>query len=149
LFGEYYQNYFQNIQYQITAGFGVGYMIYDTIKIEWDIAAGPAYLTTKNYDATDALVSHSASFEFDSKYKYSFNKLNKVRLNYKFSLTDKDSGTYKHHAVLKFENDLVKDRIFIDTSFIWDYMHHVQEKEDGYMPKKSDFQILVGGGLIF
>jgi len=149
LFGEYYQNYFQNIQYQITAGFGIGYMIYDSIKIEWDIAAGPAYLTTKNYDATDDLVSHSLSFEFDSKYKYSFNRLNKVRLNYKFSLTDKDSGTYKHHTVLKFENDLVKDRIFIDTSFIWDYMYHVQEKENGYMPKKSDFQILVGGGLIF
>ncbi len=150
LFGEYYQNYFQNIRYQITAGFGIGYTFYDTIKTEWDIAVGPAYLTIKNYNVVDDdSVSHSLSFEFASKFKYSFNKLNKIRFDYKFSLTDKESGTYKHHSVLKFENDLIKDRIFIDTSLIWDYIHHVEEKENGYTPTKSDFQILVGGGLIF
>jgi len=151
LFGEYYQNYFQNIRYQVTLGAGIGYTIYDTIKTEWDVATGPAYLTTKNYNVDDDgdIMSRSLSWEFNSKYKYSFNKLNKIRLNYKFSLTDRASGTYKHHGMLKFENDIVKDRIYVDTSLIWDYIHHVQQKEDGYLPKKSDFQILIGGGLIF
>ena len=47
------------------------------------------------------------------------------------------------------ENDIIKDKIFIDISFIWDYLDNPKTDEKGNTPKKSDTQILVGGGIKF
>jgi hypothetical protein len=151
LFGEYYQNYFQNLKAQITVGTGVGYSIYNTTKTKWDVTAGPAYLQTNYYERLENGEDNekSVSFEVSSKYEYKINKLNKLKLDYKFTITDKESGGYKHHSVLKLENDIIKDKIYIDTSFIWDYIDSPQPLNDATIPQKSDFQVLVGAGVRF
>ena len=151
LFGEYYQNYFQNLKAQITVGTGVGYSIYNTTKTKWDVTAGPAYLQTNYYERLEngEDSEKSVSFEVSSKYEYKINKLNKLKLDYKFTITDKESGIYKHHSVLKLENDIIKDKVYIDTSFIWDYIDSPQPLSDGTIPQKSDFQVLVGAGVRF
>lgn len=151
IFGEFYENYFQNIRSQVIVGAGIGYSIYNTNKLKWDITAGPAYMQTKFYEVKDGINSlndKSFAFEANSKYEFKINPLNKVKIDYKFTLSDENSGSYKHHSILKFENDLVKDKIYIDTSLIWDYVAKVQETND-IVPKNSDFQLLVGGGIKF
>ena len=146
---EYYDNEFQNIDKQYTLGMGVGYTIFDNRKVEWDIAGGPAYLYTK-YIATDSdkLYDEAFSLEAYSKFKYKFDHLNKITTFYHLTLTKKTSGKYKHHFDITFENDIVKDRIFIDTSLIWDYIDSPQKSED-ITTLKSDYQLVVGAGLKF
>ena len=146
---EYYDNELQNIDKQYTVGFGIGYMIYDKERIKWDIAAGPAYLYTAYITSDSDHTSEKAfSFEAYSKYEYKFNRLNKLKVDYRLTWTEKSSGRYKHHLDLTLENDIVKDRIFINTSFIWDYIDHPQPGES-ITPLKSDYQFIVGAGLRF
>ncbi len=146
---EYYDNELQNIDKQYTLGLGIGYMLYDEDKIKWDIAAGPAYLYTA-YIASDSDKTHDEAFSFEAytKYEYKFNRLNKLKINYQLTLTKKSSGHYKHHVDVTLENDIVKDKIFINTSFIWDYIDYPQPGS-GTTPLKSDYQFIVGAGLRF
>ena len=146
---EFYNNEFQNIDKQYTLGLGIGYTIFDTRKIKWDVAAGPAYLHTRYMESDrDKLYDDAISFEAFTKYEYKFNRLNKVIMHYQLTLTKKTSGRYKHHSDLTLENDIVKDRIFINTSLIWDYIDSPQSAEE-VTPLKSDYQLIVGAGLRF
>ncbi len=146
---EYYDNELQNIDKQYTVGFGLGYMIYDKERIKWDIAAGPAYLYTA-YIASDYEQTKEKAFSLEaySKYEYKFNHLNKLKMDYRLTWTEKLSGRYKHHLDVTLENDIVKDKVFINTSFIWDYIDYPQPSE-GTTPLKSDYQFIVGAGLRF
>ena len=146
---EFYSNQFQNIEKQYTVGLGVGYTIFDDSVVKWEVAAGPAYLYTR-YIASDSDRPHEESFSFEAymKYEYKFNAVNKVKTDYRLTLTERRSGGYKHHVDITLENDIVKDRIFIDTSFIWDYIDTPQFA-DGTAPLKSDYQLTAGGGLRF
>ena len=150
VFGEYYQNYFQNIKSQVTLGSGLGYTLFDTGVSEWYISAGPAYLRTEFYEVSAGQKAHdsSASFEVLSKYEYKFKKLHKLKIEYKMTFSDKKTGRFRHHFVSKLENDIVKDKIFLDMTFLWDYVKEVQST-DGYTPLQNDYQFLVGAGIKF
>ncbi len=150
LFAEFYQNLFQNIKTQITFGSALGYTFVYTSETEWYVTLGPAYLRTHFYEVLPGESSSSRSFSLEatSKFERKLNRRNKLKLDYKATLSDKRSGAFRHHFVTKLENDIVKDKIFIDTAFIWDYVKHVQ-KSSGYIPKNSDFQFLVGAGIRF
>ena len=150
-FGEFYQNYFQNIRSQVTLGIGVGYTIYDSKTFQWYISAGPAFLQTDFYTRTQdgVIQDQTPSLEMSTKLQYKFSSLHKVKFAYKLSLTDTDSGTYKHHSELRFENDLIKDKVYIDVSFLWDYVATPQPLADATLPKRSDYQSVVGGGIKF
>ncbi len=146
---EFYDNKLQNIDQQYTLGLGIGYLIYDKNKIKWDISAGPAYLYTAYVSSnTDKMHDEALSFEAYTKYEYKFNHLNKLKIKYQLTWTKKESGRYKHHFDTTLESDIVKDRIFINTSFIWDYIDYPQPA-DGVVPLKSDYQFIVGAGLRF
>ena len=146
---ELYENYFQNIKFQSTLGMGLGYTLFDTSAISWDISIGPAYLHTRYYQRTDGKnTQNSLSFEASSKYKYKINPLNTLKTSYRFTLMKKEAGRFKHHLDITLESDIVKERIFVDTSFLWDYLQNPQPT-DNYMPLKNDYQLLLGGGVKF
>ena len=150
LFGEYYRNYFQNIKHQTTLGSALGYTLIDTPKSEWYISAGPALLYTEFYktQADEKSFESSASFEILSKYEFKFYTLHKLKIEYKMTFSDTKTGKFRHHFVFKLENDIVKDKIFIDTTFLWDYVKEVQSAED-LEPLRNDYQFLVGAGIKF
>jgi len=150
LFGEYYENYFQNIKAQVTLGGGLGYSIFNELSIlEWDVSAGPAYLMTRHYEDVDGVFREEGySFEITSRFEYKINRITKIKLDYNFTFTKKELGKYKHHTITKIENDIIKDRVFIDISFIWDYTESPQITQN-YTPQKNDYQTLVGGGVKF
>ena len=132
-------------------GAGIGYSVFDSSKMKWDISAGPAYLRTDYFEKLQNGDKHenTLSLEASSRFEYKINKLNKLKLDYKFTITEKKSGSYKHHSVVKLENDIIKDKIYIDTSFIWDYIQNPQALSDGTIPLQSDFQLLIGAGIRF
>ena len=150
IFGEFYENHFQNIDAQMTLGSGFGYSIYNHPTLKWDISAGPAYLLTKYQQEVQNIGKRQdgVAFEITSKYEYKINKITKLIFDYKFTFMKKDLGSYKHHTITKLENDIIKDRIFIDISFIWDYLANPQATQEQNL-QKSDYQTLVGGGVKF
>ncbi len=151
IFASYLNNEFTNIRHQITLGAGIGYSIYKEIDIEWDITAGPAALYTQPYtvETNQGKATKSFAFEFRTKYMFRFNRNLKFKADYHATVSKKDSGRYQHRLMMVSENDIIKDKIFIDISFIWDYLDNPKTDEKGNTPKKSDTQILVGGGIKF
>ena len=150
IFTEYYTDEFQNIDYQVTAGVGLGYTFYDTSKLYWSVSSGPGLIKTKyenvphNEDDSDL----SPALEFSTKFEYELNSISDIKYDYKGTFTDKKSGSYKHHMVLKLENDLTS-WIDLDITAIWDRIAHPEKNEDGTSPDSDDYQLLIGFGIEF
>jgi hypothetical protein len=161
---EYYSDPFQNIDQEITAKVAAGYTIARNRYIEWDITGGPAQIQTK-YDTVESGASkHSESWAAQFNTKVDIDITKNVRrifgeyytifkdidliLNYQFTFTDRKSGNYKHHMLSKLENDLTS-WLDLDITFIWDYLDAPTANEDGVIPKKDDYQFLVGFGIDF
>ncbi|WOO42261.1 DUF481 domain-containing protein [Rubellicoccus peritrichatus] len=150
IFAEYYRDRFQNINFQGTLGSGIGYQLYKSSNVEWDIVAGPAYqvtrfdtvvagskktvqtpaglfVTTVNYDITDDLT-------YDG--------------NYQIIFTSKNSGLISNHFVSTLSYE-INDLFDINTSLIWDRVQNPTEKADGTFPKKDDFNLIFGLGFSY
>lgn len=150
LFSEYFQDSFQNIDSQYTVGTGLGMTLLDTKLLEWDVSGGPAYIKT-NYNtvlAGQSKSSSSPSMEVSTRVEYELSKTNDVTYDVKMTFTNEKSGTYKHHMVLKLENELLTWLDF-DITGVWDYTKNPEIQEDGNTPDSNDYQFLLGLGIEF
>ncbi|MDQ7045286.1 MAG: DUF481 domain-containing protein [Sulfurimonas sp.] len=150
LFSEYYTDKFQNIKTQLTASIGLGYTLIDKRKLSLDLSGGPGILYTR-YDTVELgqkSTRTSPSFETRIKLDYEFTKKSDIVYDYKFTFTDNDSGFYKHHMVLRLENELTS-WLDLDLSLIWDKLAKPTESKDGTLPYKDDYQMLIGLGVEF
>ena len=147
---EYYSDKFRNINHQITAGTGAGYTFFKEGDDEWKISTGPSAIYTRFESTTiENKQSHTTlALEVSTDLSLEINKVTDLKYSYKFTLSDKETGRYKHHMVTTLENELTSWLDF-DVSLIWDYLHVPQEKEDGEIPKRNDVQLLVGLGIDF
>ncbi len=145
LFGEYFRDPFQNIDYKVTIGTGVGYTLIDTSKTEWGIVGGPGYQETRfesvlpgedDKETTPALVLGT---DFDTELTNWIDYL----FNYQITWVNQESGGYTHHLVTSVEIDLIKS-FDLDISFIWDHINNPTEADDGTIPEKDDYRIMFG-----
>ena len=150
IFTEYYQDKFQNIEAQYTGGVGVGYTLYETADLDWDISGGPALIHTKYITVTPEEDKSPTSFalELSTRLEYEISNITDIEYQYKLTVTDKKSGSYKHHMVLTFSNELL-DWLDLDISGIWDYTKVPEVAADLSQPLKNDYQLLVGLGIEF
>jgi len=108
---EYFRDPFQNIDQRITLGAGLGYVITDTGKIEWNLSAGPAYITTKyipvqaGEDISIDSGSLSISTDLDAELS------NRIDFIYKYNIqvSNKKSGGYTHHMIATLETEIIND----------------------------------------
>ena len=70
------------------------------------------------------------------------------KLNYSFQILDKASGTYTHHVITTLSSDLWAD-VDLDVSFVWDRVQDPRPGADGIVPKRDDYQLIVGIGYDF
>ena len=150
IFSEFYTDIYKNIEHQVTLGMGVGYTMIDTKRTTWSISGGPAFLYTQ-YDTVVAgadIANYAPAAEMSTKYELELNNITDITYNYKFTLTKKHAGLYKHHMVLTFEND-ISSWLDIDITSIWDYIHSPEKERNGTIPKQNDFQLLLGLGIEF
>lgn len=150
VFSEIYKDKYVNIQNQLTAGLGVGYTLVDTKKVTWSISGGPAFVYTK-YETValgNAVDNFSPAMELSTKYENKLNSIVDLIYNYKLTYTNKAAGSYKHHMILAFENELTSWLDF-DISGVWDFMLEPQETSQNTIPQQNDFQVLVGFGVEF
>lgn len=148
LISEFYRDKFQNVEKQITGAVGLGYTIIDKEKLTWDIYGGPGIVHTEYFTVKEGEDSYinSASLETRTKLVLELNKKNDLIYDYKFTFTNKDSGTYKHHMILSLENELLS-WLDIDISAIWDHTTTPTKLEDGTIPFRNDYQFLFGLGI--
>jgi len=150
VFSEYYTDKYKNIKHQVTLGLGIGYTLIDTKEVEWSFSGGPAAIYTQ-YNTVEygkQKSDYSPALELSTSYEKELSAITDFTYNAKFTLSDKDAGSYKHHMIFIFENELLS-WLDLDITAVWDYVHVVQEKVTGVLPKRNDYQLLVGFGVEF
>lgn len=150
VFSEFFTDKYKNIDTQVTLGAGIGYTMTKTKELEINFSGGPAFLYTRYYTTplNKREEYNSLAIELSTKIEYEVNKITDITYDYKLTYTGEESGKYKHHMILSFENELTK-WLDLDISGIWDYILYPEMAEDGTTPEQSDFQILVGLGIDF
>ncbi len=150
VFSEIYSDFFRNIEKQITVGLGAGYTLVDTNKVRWSISGGPALVYTKHVTVyTGSEIDNlSPALDFSTIYETELNKITDLTATYRFTYADKAAGTYKHHMLVTFENELTS-WLDLDITGVWDYILDPQETSDNIIPDPNDFQLLIGIGVEF
>jgi putative salt-induced outer membrane protein YdiY len=147
---EYYHDPLANIGMRITAGFGLGYDIFNSDDLEWSVTAGPSYQYTK-FETVEPGQSDSSTTPagvLQSKFKWDITNRIKLILQYGGMVTSREAGEYTHHEVntLEFE---IKHHLNLDVSFVWDYLRRPQTEDDGTVPATSDYRLTLGLGARF
>lgn len=62
---------------------------------------------------------------------------------YSLQIVDKEAGSYTHHFITTLSTDLTSD-IDLDISFVWDQTKDPQADSDGNVPKRDDYQMIIG-----
>ena len=150
VFVEIYTDRYKNIDRQYTWGLGAGYTLIDTRKTRWNISGGPAFLYTKYSSVVSGnkLAKYSPALEFATKYESKLNEIIDFTFDYKGTYTDKYAGTYKHHMLVTFENELTS-WLDLDITGVWDYILEPEELSNKSFPVSSDLQLLIGLGIEF
>jgi len=150
VFAEYYRDPFINIEARWTLGAGLGYDLIDKKNMELSVGGGPAYQTTRfttvqpdggDTETTPALVV-STVFDMDITGDIDF------IWDYRFQITNEETGSYNHHMVTKFEIELTS-MLDIDISWVWDRIQDPRPNQDGSVPKQDDYRLILGIGFEF
>ncbi len=150
LFSEYYQNPFQNIDKQYTAGVGIGYTLLHSKMLQWDVSGGPALIQINYVDVEEGKdkFQNSGSLELRSINMYKINTKVELNYDYKINVASKKAGGYKHHMVAGIETDFLIWLDF-DVTLVWDFAQLPETDAYGHTPLQSDLQFLVGFGIDF
>jgi Protein of unknown function, DUF481 len=148
IFGEYFRDPFQNIDYRTTVGAGAGYTIIDTPDTTWDVTGGPAYRATRyvSVQPGDSQKVSTPALVAGTSYDTTLTKTVDFIGSYNFSIVNKESGTYTQHLIGTFEIELTSILDF-NISFVWDRTQDPQPRSDGSVPKKDDYQLLLTLGV--
>ncbi len=149
-FAQYYKDPFQNLEYQITVGAGIGYQIMDTSTFDWEVVAGPVYQMT-GYDSVPAGQPQSVRSPgalVQTTYSYDITGDLTLDGDYQVTVTERSSGLINgnFNTTLTYE---INDLLDINTSFIWNYIAYPAETSSGETPSPSDMQLIFGIGLSY
>ena len=149
-FFEYFRDPFQNISNRMTLGTGLGYQIIDTSKTDWSVFAGPAFQKTtfddvqQGEDDTVDTWALSAGTSYETEITKNIDFI----YDYRFQLTDPESGKYNHHMIGTLEVELTHALDF-DLSLVWDRIEEPRANADGTVPEQDDFRVIFGIGYDF
>ncbi|MCG8393531.1 MAG: DUF481 domain-containing protein [Pseudomonadales bacterium] len=145
---EYYRDPFQNRAAEWTVGFGAGYQIFDTSKLDWSISAGPGYQRTEYVDVApgeDRTVSTPA-FLMGTFYDQEVTDNIDFNMEYQVTLTESKAGRAKHDFYTALDVDLTS-RLDLRLAGTWKRIESPQPDSDGITPQKDDFTATIGLSL--
>lgn len=147
---EYFSDPLQNINHRITLGASVGYDLFRTRRVEWDVSAGPAYQLNEfssvepgqspTQESVTVVVSTHLDVQITKKIDWIF--------DYRAQLSKKESGGTTHHANSTIEFEIHK-RLKLDLSLIWDRVTSPVSESGGSTPTPDDFQLVTSLGIDF
>jgi putative salt-induced outer membrane protein YdiY len=149
-YAEFYRDPFQNILARWTAGFGVGYQIIDTKKVEWNTSVGLAYQRTNFEEVPEGEPStaETPALVLGTRYDNELAKWVDYFFSYRAYVVNEESGTYTHNLQTGLEFEIVKDFEF-DVSVVWDRIEDPQPGADGTIPLQDDFRTIFALGYKF
>jgi hypothetical protein len=147
---EYFRDPFQNIDQRLTFGAGLGYVIKDTSKIEWNLTAGPAYIATRylSVQPGEDLNIESGSLSISSDLDLEISKSLDFIYKYNIQVSNKESGGYTHHMIATLESEITGD-LDLNISAVWDRISHPTVDDLGNIPEPNDFRFLLGVSYSF
>jgi putative salt-induced outer membrane protein YdiY len=145
---EYYKDRFQNIDYRLTGGVGVGYDLIANRDMEWNVTAGPAYQKIVYYSVEPGEDDSktTGALTFGTRYDWTIRKGTDLIVEYRGQFTSKDVGETTHHTVATLSLDITK-QIDLDVTFTWDRISDPKAGANGVVPKPDDFRLVVGFGV--
>ena len=149
-FAEYYKDPFQNLQYRLTGGVGVGYDLIDRRNLEWNITAGPAYQHNvfESVAPGEDRAKGAGALALGSRFDWDITRRVELILEYRGQYTSREVGETTHHSVVTLSLDVTK-RLELDVSLVWDRISNPKVGADGTQPKPDDYRLVVGLGLDF
>ena len=139
---------FQNIRFRATPGAGAGVHIFDTKKVEWDLDTGLGYQYLNVLSTTagarnpqnDGFVTVGTWAEFE------FYKDIELEIEWRTNFVYTTIGNTNHTGRAKFSVEIT-DIFDFETSFLFMRTEDPPPKEDGSVPEKNDYQLIVGIAL--
>jgi len=144
VFGEYFRDPLQNIRWRYTIGFGLGYQLIDSSKVDWALSGGPAYQETGFASIADLDTSEdTAALAIGTKAEWKIFSWMEFDGLYRVQIVNEASGTYNHHMLLSLEFSITRLLDF-DLSWIWDRIKDPRPDGEGLIPKSDDFRTAIG-----
>ena len=150
IFGQYFRDPFQNIEFRGNIGTGIGYHIINTSRTEWDVTSGVAYQYTQfvsvepGEDSSKTTPALVAGTQYDIK----LTKRLDFNARYNFQIINEASGRYTHHVMTTLEAELTS-RLDFDISLVWDRVQSPSPREDSTLPDQNDFRMIFSLGWDF
>ncbi len=147
---EFYSDPFQNIELRTTVGAGLGYTFVDTGTTEWNLSAGPAFISTKynSVQAGNDIRVDSGSLKISTELDTELTKTIDFIYKYNILISEKKSGGYSHHMIATLKSEISKD-LDLDISAVWDRITYPTADDTGFEPEQDDFQLLLGMSYSF
>jgi hypothetical protein len=142
---EYFRDSFKNISDQITAGTSFGYHLVRTPKTEWEVSGGigAVYKQYVSVGPGQDIDHMSPAIGFGTRYDTKLTGWLDYLFDVKITIANKATGEYIQHLVTTLGSDLISD-LHLDVTFIWDRVGVPQPAANGTVPKKDDYQLVVG-----
>jgi len=147
---EYLRDTFKNIDNQISLGTAFGYQFIRTTKTEWEVNGGIGVLYKRYVSVEEGNDIDNVSPTAGLGTKYETDLTNWLEYNFDFNLqiVDKASGSYIHYMKTTLSTDITGD-LDLDISIVWDRIQKPQPAEDGTIPERDDYQLIVAIGYDF
>jgi putative salt-induced outer membrane protein YdiY len=145
IFAEYFRDPFQNIDQRATIGVGAGYQVIDRKKVSLEVSGGPAYQKTwfVEVEPGESETADTPALVVSTVLETEPTKWLDFDYEYRFQITNEESGSYNHHMVFIFETEITK-RLDFDVQFVWDYIQDPRPASDSTVPEKTDFWTILG-----
>ena len=145
---EFLNDRFQNLKLRATPAAGVGVHLFDTKKVAWDIGSSLGYQYTDflstaaglNNPQSDGFVSVRTYADFD------FTKDVELIVEWRTNVVYTQIGLTNHIGRAKFSVE-VTDIFDLETTFKFFRTEDPPPQSDGTVPKKNDFELIVGLAL--
>ena len=141
---------FQNIDYRVTPGAGVGYEFIDKGPAGLEAGAGAAYQYTRyesveaGEDDTDGTAAVYGRLDFD--YDITSNVEFETSYNLRVAVPENEDWTHSWRATVEVD---LPAALELDVTAIWDRINDPARDSDGVRPEKDDFTLTVGIGWTF
>lgn len=141
---QYYRDPFSNIDNQYSVSTAIGYDLIMGPKVEWDASVGGGYQRQDfvSVVAPDEPTVETPFFMASTVFDWEVSSRVDFLADYSFRVLNEVSGTYTHHALAKVSTEFIGD-FDLDVSVIWDHIQTPQAKDDGTVPEKNDYQLVV------
>jgi len=139
---------FTNLKFRATPAAGAGVHLFDTKKVEWDLGGSLGYQYMR-FLSTAAGVENPQNDGFVGFHTYAdfdFTDDVELELDWTTNLVYTGIGNTNHLGSAKFSVE-ISDIFDFETSFKFYRMENPPPRQDGTVPKKNDYQLIVGIAL--